>query len=150
MARRVVMIATWVCGVMLVFSLALAVSSIWINPQAHHLSLTQKCHVSVMWRGGLDSRISFFNNSDYGPYRGSIVGLVDEQGNVYPPMIREARFGDTAGIYYRYFQWSSGSVLWTLNVLIWYPAALFAILPAWSSFRRVRLFRTARSNWPAG
>jgi hypothetical protein len=49
-----------------------------------------------------------------------------------------ARYGDLPGIYYRYFEWASRTTsLWTLAVSMWYPAALFAMLPTWQFIRRV-------------
>lgn len=79
----------------------------------------------------------FFNDADYGPYRGSMLGVVDDQGNVYPPREEEAYFGDTAGIYYRYFRWPDAT-LSTLMVSLWYPAALFTVIPACWWFLRSR------------
>jgi hypothetical protein len=144
MAHQALIIATWICTAMLGLTLALPVAAIWINPWDHHLSLTSRFHVGV--RGpGWNTRLVFFNDADYGPYRGSIIGVVDDQGNTYPPLERAVYFGDTAGVYYRYFRWTDSS-LWTLMVLIWYPAALFAILPAWSWFRRVRRHLTNRGS----
>ncbi len=98
--------------VMLASSLLLFVVGYIVSPWDYHVSLSEETHVGV-WARGLDSRIVFFNNSEYGPYRGSIIGLVDAKGNVYPPLVREESFGDSWGIYYRYFQWSD-SILWTL------------------------------------
>ncbi len=83
---------------------------------------------SVYARADLITRLVFFNDAEYGPYSGSIIGLVDEDGNIYPPLEREQAFGDSWGIYYRYFQ-RSGSTLWTLTVTLWYPIAVFAIMP---------------------
>jgi hypothetical protein len=49
-----------------------------------------------------------------------------------------ARYGDLPGFYYRYFEWASRKTsLWTLAVSLWYPAALFAVLPSWQFMRRV-------------
>ena len=76
----------------------------------------------------IDSRLVLFNDAEYGPYRGSIIGLVDADGSIYPPLEREESFGDSWGVYYRHFQWSD-STLWTLMVTLWYPIALFAIMP---------------------
>ena len=134
MARRTLKIATCLSTAMLTVMVVLFVAGIWINPRDHHLSLSDTFHVSVSGRGW-DIRLVFFNDAEYGPYSGSVIGVVDNQGNVYPPLEREVSFGDTAGIYYRYFRWS-GATLWTLMLSLWYPIALFAILPLlWWVFR---------------
>jgi len=76
----------------------------------------------------LDTRLAFFNDSEYGPYRGSIIGMLDEDGNVQPPLEQQVGFGDTWGIYYRYFRWSFGT-LWTLAFSLWYLVGVFCVLP---------------------
>jgi hypothetical protein len=136
MARRTFKIVAWVSTGLFVTMLALAVASIWINPWDHHLSIGEDFHVST-WGRGWDIRVTVFNHADYGPYRGSMIGLVDDQGNTYPPLEDEAYFGDTAGIYYRYFRWTNAT-LWTLMVSLWYFAALFAVLPTCYWFSRLR------------
>lgn len=117
---------------MLIAMLGLAVYSLWMNPWDHRLSVGQHFHVSV-WGGDWDIRLVFFNDADYGPYRGSTISV---DGN--PPLRRELYFGDTAGVYYRYFG-LAGSALWTLMVSIWYPVALFSILPSWQLLRMSRV-----------
>ncbi len=129
MARQTLTIATWVSGALLSLMLVLAFASIWINPWDHRLSLSDGFHVGVLGRG-FDVRLAFFNDADYGPYRGSITRL-DE----HP--VRVLHFGDTAGVYYRYFRWADYT-LWTLMVSVWYPTAFFAILPAWRLRQRRR------------
>jgi hypothetical protein len=125
MARRAFNIVAVASTVMLVVSVLLFFVGHVLNPWDHYLSLGDDFHVGV-WGRGLDSRIVFFNDAEYGPYRGSIVGIVDSDGNVYPPREREAAFGDAWGIYYRYFQWSDAT-LWTLMVTLWYPISVFTI-----------------------
>ncbi len=95
--------ATLLCG-----SLLLALVGFATNPLDCHLSITRDLHVGVL-NNGLDSRLVFFNDSDYGPYRGSIVGLA---GDEYP---HTNAFGDAFGIYYRHFSWPD-TVLWTVMV----------------------------------
>ncbi|MCA8988131.1 MAG: hypothetical protein KDA78_10840 [Planctomycetaceae bacterium] len=112
---------------MLAISVLMFLAGYIISPLDYHFSLSDDFHVGV-WSNGPDSRLVFFNDPAYGPYRGSIIGLTDQDGNVYPPLIHEQSFGDSWGIYYRYFQWSD-STLWTLTVTLWYPIVLFAILP---------------------
>ena len=112
---------------MLVISILLFLVGYIASPWDYYLSFSDDSHVGVCTRG-LDSRFVFFNDAEYGPYSGSIIGLVDEDGNIYPPLEREEAFGNSWGIYYRYFP-RSGSTLWTLTVTLWYPIAVFAIMP---------------------
>lgn len=90
------------------------------NPWRHYISLGNSLHLGV-WNRGVDSRVVVFNDSHYGPYRGSIITLQDSA----TPLRTE--FGDTCGIYFRHFEWT-GSSLWTLMVSIWYPIIGLAIL----------------------
>jgi hypothetical protein len=101
--------ANRISAVLLAISLFLAIASIWLDPMQHRLSLNDDFHLSVQARG-LDTRIVFFNHADYGPYRGSMVGILDAQGNVYPPLEVKRYFGDFAGVYYRYFRWSDATL----------------------------------------
>jgi hypothetical protein len=117
------------------------------NPWNHYLSFNDDFHVGV-WGRGLDSRIVFFNDAEYGPYRGSIIGFSDANGNIYPPLERVEAFGDSWGIYYRYFQWSDFT-LWTLTVSLWYPDSRFCdssrrtvavlLVSSWRSQRRITM-----------
>jgi hypothetical protein len=127
MAHRTFKIATVVSTMMLAISVLLFLVGYVVSPWDCHFSFNDDSHVGV-WARGLDSRLVFFNDAEYGPYRGSIIGLVDADGSIYPPLEREESFGDSWGIYYRHFQWSD-STLWTLMVTLWYPIALFAIMP---------------------
>ena len=136
MAQRVLTVATWFSVALLGVTLLLAVASFWINPWDHRLPFADRFHVGV-WRRGWDIRLVFFNDAEYGPYHGSIIQLADEQGNLYPPLESDVRLGDTAGVYFRYFRWADAT-LWTFMVFIWYPAAVFAILPAYCWIRRFR------------
>lgn len=139
MQRRALIIATRISTVLLALVLILAIASIWLNPRDHHLSLREDLHVGV-WNHGLEVRIAFFNDSEYGPYRGSMIGIVDGQGNLYPPLERK-RYFDMPGVYYRYFRWSDAT-LWTFMLSLWYPIVLFAILPT----RRFVRWRRANSQ----
>ena len=113
---------------MLVLAVLVFVTSCLHGPWHSHLSFGQNAHVTV-WTRGADSRIAFFSDADHGPYYGSVIALTDADGNVSPPLQKEESFGDSWGIYYRYFQWSD-STLWTLMVSLWYPILLFAMIPA--------------------
>ena len=121
-------------ALLLAASLVLLLASCGLDPTDHHVSFSDSFHVGV-GRRGADLRIFFFNDSEYGPYQGSVIGIIDADGNVYPPLEREEAFGDAWGIYYRYFQWSDAT-LWTLAVSLWYPIAFFAIAPAAWLLRR--------------
>jgi len=67
------------------------------------VSLATDAHIGV-YREGLDARLVLFSDCEHGPYMGSVVGLVDERGDAYPPLERQAAFGDALGVYYRYFR----------------------------------------------
>lgn len=127
MARRAFKIVTVVSTVLLAITVLLFLAGFVISPSDHYVSFNDDFHVGI-WGGGLDSRIVFFNDAEYGPYHGSIIGLVHADGDVHPPLVREEAFGNSWGIYYRYFQWSDAT-LWTLAVTLWYPIAIFAITP---------------------
>ena len=136
--------ASLISGVLLGCTVVLWASAFVISPWNHRLSITESFHVSV-W-GGFDEpffgRLVFFNNKEYGPYRGSIISLSDSQGNSVPPITKRA-WGDLFGVYYRYFHWSdTGETLWTLMVSLGYPLLLFSVLPAfWLWQRYGRLYR---------
>lgn len=125
-ARKIsfAMCVAMLCLFVLLFLLGYAT-----NPWDHNLSLSQAFHVGV-WSKGLDSRIVVFNDSDYGPYRGSIVGLA---GGEHP----HTNAFDVVGVYYRHFAWSE-SVLWTLMVSVWYPILFLSIWPVWRLVHRIR------------
>ena len=127
MARRVFKIVTVVSTAMLAISVLLFLAGYVFSPWDHYMSFSDDSHVGV-WARGLDSRIVLFNDAEYGPYCGSIIGLVDVDGNVHRPLEHEEAFGDSWGIYYRYFQWPD-SRLWTLMVTLWYPILFFSIVP---------------------
>ena len=124
---------------MVALLLGLSIASVWINPWDQYFSISRQFHIGI-WGQGLDVRLVFFNDADYGPYRGSMISLDGD-----PPLDRAVYFGDTAGIYYRYFR-VAGSSLWTLMLLIWYPIALFATLPA---CRLLALSRRSNGKSPA-
>lgn len=105
--------------VLFVITALLFVAEKSINPWDHYLSFGDKFHVSIWDLGGRDSRIAFFSNGEYGPYRGSMIGFVGADGKLDPPLKRKEGFGDSWGIYYRLFEWHDASLwpdtkLWTL------------------------------------
>jgi len=119
MKPRLLKTVAAVCAALLSISVLLLLIAPFLDPINNHLSLGRAFHVSAECRK-FDSRIVFFNDSEYGPYRGSVIGLSDDNGNVYPPLERQLAFGNAWGVYYRYFKWSDAT-LWTLTVSLWYP-----------------------------
>jgi hypothetical protein len=135
-------------------------SAVWLNPWKQRLTITDSFHIGLFrwFQNDLIGRIVFFNDSEYGPYEGSIIGLVDKEGNLLyeggrarPIPKHSWSIGDYGisnvdyvneqgepvlkkracnfpGIYYRRFVWPDTS-LWTLSVSFWYPLLLFALLP---------------------
>jgi hypothetical protein len=138
MLHRVFVIATILSTVLLVLTTILFIGCLcdafYIDPRAHHLSITDGFHVAV-WRGS----IAFFNDGENGPYGGSIIAL---SSGVHPARMDKAGY-DFPGIYYRYFRfWDSGEVIWTVMVSLVYPAAILSILPVmWLWCRRRRTGR---------
>ena len=101
--------------------------SFWTDPRRDCLSFSDDFHGAVQY-----GRVSFFNVKEYGPYHGSIISLGDGR-----EFAEQRGFGDTAGIYYRYFRWAdSGAVLWTLSVSLAYPLVGFAVLPLVWAWKR--------------
>ncbi len=114
-----------------------------IVPEGAYLSAGKDFQFGIKRSGRMDVRLVFFNDAVSGPYLGSTLGIVDDQGNVYPPRIRESAWGDRYGVYWRYFALGSDqaghkAVLWTLMVSAMYPILLFSILPAAALIRYLR------------
>ena len=112
MARRALDLATLISAILLAITLLLALATLWLNPWDHRVSLRDGFHVAVEGRG-LDIRVVFFNNAEYGPYSGSVIGFGD------PWFPRKTGFGDAWGVYYRHFRRPDGGILWTLRVSLW-------------------------------
>ncbi len=118
MTVRVICLATIILVVVLV------TLSFHYKAPKYRLALSHTFHVGLQNGGAQrweplatwfqDPRIAFYNAGDYGPYTGSIIGLV---GDKYPV---KTGFGDWWGIYYRHFEWQDGSVLWTLKINLWH------------------------------
>ncbi len=133
-------------AVLLVVSVLLLLAGFAANPLERRLSVTQDFHICLWRHRDVDVRLVFFNDHEYGPYLGSILGIVDDQGNVHPPLAGESCWGDCCGIYWRHFRWREAwgradPVLWTLMVSLWYPLILLSILPVlwfWQQRRRHR------------
>lgn len=109
MGNRAQSIAFRTSVVILCFFFLLVLFGYVSNAWEHRLSLSRNFHIGV-WNTGLDSRLVFFNDAEYGPYRGSIVGLA---GSEYP---HTSAFGDTFGVYYRHFTW---------------PDSVLCLFPSW-------------------
>lgn len=142
MVRSILRIATVISAASLAATLVLAIASYGLDPQRDRVSFGDDFHIAVR-TVACDVRLTFFNDAEYGPYVGSIIDLSGGR-TTGPPEALKHYFGDTAGIYYRDFQWPDDSVLWpnrrlwTLALSLWYPAILFAILPVWWWVRRGR------------
>ena len=126
MARRSFNLAALSSAVLLGFTVILCFMSLWLNPPDHHVSFGDSFHIGVSEADGDDTigRLVFYNTEDPGPYYGSLIQMFGPS-----TLLSEAHFGDTAGIYFRYFRWPPG-VLWTLMISLWYPLILFSIQPA--------------------
>ena len=140
MPRRFFSVASFASAVLAGGTLVLWLATFVTNPWDHHVSLTNRIHIGVWGGPGGDTlgRLVIFNDAEYGPYRGSIIQLGDGKGNLYPRFDRELVWGDSFGVYYRYFRWPDGRTLWTLMVSLWYPLLLFAVLPVVWVFRQKR------------
>lgn len=129
MLRRTFKIATTISWALLVTTFLLWIAAFWIDPWSHRISLGDNFHISVGGSDWWDVSLVVFNDAEYGPYRGSIIGFSDNEGHSFPKFDREIYYGDTWGVYYRYFRWLDQSVLWTLMVSLWYFIIVFSMLP---------------------
>ena len=134
--RRFLATASITSQILLAIFLVVFLLGFVVSPSKHFLSMTDSIHVGV-WNRGFDSRIVVFNDAQNGPYRGSINGLVGDDGEVYPKIVHQRAFGDAYGVYYRFIQ-RADSADWTFMVSIWYPIAMFAIIPILTSFGHKR------------
>lgn len=75
-------------------------------------------------------RFAFYSDLDYGPYRGSIISLAPLTSTP------QFHFGDTLGIYVRYWRFPTGA-FWTVAVSAWYPIAVLVAVPAVALTRRL-------------
>ena len=119
---RAFKIGVLVSVILLGVGVSLWVAALNSNQWDHRLSLGNSFHIGVCAHG-LDGRLAFFSDSEYGPYQGSIIQIAG-----IPPLEREIRFGDRLGIYYRYLRFADeGPILWTLMISLWYPTILFVV-----------------------
>jgi len=132
MSRRIFTTLSLISAMLAACTVVLWPWSFWADPCTDCLSFSGDFHVAVQ-----DGRVSFFNSKDYGPYHGSVVSFADNA------FAAERGFGNTLGVYYRYFRWDNwGGVLWTLSVSLAYPLVVFAVLPATWAWLRWRAKRT--------
>ena len=75
-------------------TLLLSIATFVLDPWHDYNSFSDSFHVST-FRIGDDTlgRIIFFNDASYGPYRGSLMQITDDQGNVAPVFEKEVYFG---------------------------------------------------------
>jgi hypothetical protein len=132
-------VAALVSAVFLGLTVAGWLIGFFINPLDHHLSVTESFHIGI--ESGPDGLIFgcvvFFNNGQYGPYRGSIIGLSAGPDDTLP--YQRTAWGDleSSGVYYRHIYWpDSDTPLWTLAISLLYPFLLFAVVPLVWMWRR--------------
>ena len=135
MATRLFNLAAAVSTIVFCLLLAAWFAADAVDPRKQFISLSSGCHLSIDARGA-DPRVHVFNDSSYGPYAGSIVGIVGD-----PNRPKVSGFGDLAGVYYRMIRWSSGRSLWTLSLSLIYPLLLAAVVPVVWLLRRSRHLR---------
>jgi hypothetical protein len=135
MAHRSFRYATVVSAILLCINLLLAMVGAFTDPRDLFVSISDSFHVSIM-NMGTDSRIVFFNDSDYGPYRGSIISVTDGS------QPRTVAIGDTWGLYYRHFEWPTQR-LWTIMISVWYPILFSAMVLVASLLRRTTFNKDA-------
>jgi hypothetical protein len=165
MTRRWFNLASLVSAALVGCTVVLWLATFVISPWKRRVSLTHHFHVGV-WSGFSGDTLGcvvFFNNIEYGPYRGSIIALTDD---AHPSSKQGWSFGeydwgqiidfdgkgeievkekvcDLPGVYFRHIRWSKETLpLWTLMVSLWYPLFLFSVVPAVWIFRRWRLRRS--------
>ncbi len=121
-------IATLVSTLLLACSLALFIAGWHVDAYNHSIHVRDDFHIGLVHRD-FDTGIAFFSD-EFGPYNGGVIALT-AKGDPSP---FEKKLGfDAWGIYYRYFKFrivDPGRVLWTLRISLWYPIAVFSILPS--------------------
>ena len=90
------------------------------RPEPCHLQLGESLFVGT--GDGFGPSLNFYN-TPWGPYQGSIIGLVDETAPT-----KEA-FGYWCGIYYRHFEMHEER-LWSLSISLAYPFLLSMLIPS--------------------
>jgi hypothetical protein len=166
-------IATFISAILAACTFVLWLLTFAITPWDHKISLTKEFHISVWsgFNGDTLGRLVFFNNAQYGPYRGSIMNFGGENthevqsgwfyanhhydfGQITSTnsngTIDRLKLCDLPGIYFRHFQFhDQANTLWTLMLSLWYPLILFSILPVvwiFSCWRSKRSKLKAKSS----
>lgn len=150
-----------VSAFLVICTVGLWLATFTITPWDHKISFTQDFHVSV-WKGFSGDtlgRLVIFNDAEYGPYRGSIMRLSEENTQetqsgwhagdydfgqiIYTnrdDTIDKLKACDLPGIYFRHWKiHDQVRPLWTLMVSLWYPLVLFSLLPIIWIFHQWRL-----------
>ncbi len=112
--KRIHTHVTIVLTVVIVVLTAIWLFSYTLDGGAQHVSLTRTFHVNLS-----EGCVSCFNDSAYGPYRGSIIAIVDREGHTHPDFLRRTAWS-LPGFYYRCFRTESDT-LWTLTVSLLWP-----------------------------
>jgi len=145
MFRRIFNMLSLVSAILLAATIILWAWSFWTDPRKDCLAFSGDSHVAVEY-----GRVSFFNDKEYGPYHGSIIALTSPEMPIERIFAERRGFGDTAGIYYRYFRWAdSGAILWTLSISLFYPIIVFVVLPfiwVWKRWRHKTSSATGEMN----
>ena len=159
---------TWASAFLAFLTVVLWIVTFYVTPWDHRVSLSRTFHIGVWagFSGDILGRLVFFNDAQYGPYRGSIITLANSD---YPSTGKSWFWGvgglgertdydgkgtveikelgcDFPGIYYRHFVWvKTGVVLWTLMISLWYPLLFFGALPATYCYRRLGSHRKRKN-----
>jgi hypothetical protein len=134
-ANRLFNLATAVSAVVLCLVVVAWFAASAVDPRKQFVSLSGSCHLSLDARGA-DARLQVFNDSNHGPYGGSIIAVSGAGGSSNDPQV--SGVGDVAGIYYRMIRWQDGTSLSTLSLSLAYPLLLAALLPFVWLVRRSR------------
>ena len=135
-------IATIVSAVLLSLCVAATVLGVIADPSRHRIALGDEFFLGVHRFRGIQIRFVAFSDP-VGPYRGSIINGVANPSR--------HGFGDTAGIYWRYFRWPTTvgqprTVLWTLSVNCLYFLIPLSILPSLWMCQHLRRARLRKSG----
>jgi len=133
MKSRIFNALSLISALILACTIILWAWSFWADPRHDFFSFSDNFHVGIF-----DGRIDIFSDR-HGPYHGSVISLSSGEETAFPAFAERRGFGNTLGIYYRYFRWAdSGIVLWTLSVTLLYSMIVFSFLPiawAWKRWR---------------
>lgn len=156
-------IASLISGILAAVTIALWLLTFFASPR---LPVTRHFNLGI-WKGFSGEKLGMleiFNDSQYGPYTGSIIAFADHE---YPPkfvwrygtgenceILKQIFFdgkgaivvtvtgADFPGLCYRHFRWpEKAEPLWTLMISLWYPFFVFSVIPSVFILRRWRLCR---------